>query len=199
MAPREDVTRLLKDLASGAPEAGNRLLEVVYDELRQLARYHRAQWRKSAIGTQSLVHEAYLKLVDQTHIQWQSRGQFFAIASRAMRSVLVDNARYWQRLKREGGRDRVELDDAMLVSEARSEEVLALDTALDRLGGADARLATIVECRFFGGLTVEETAEALGLSPATVKRDWVAARTWLYRELNQQPPAHEPIGPESSS
>lgn len=144
------------------------------------------------------MHEAYLKLVNQTHIDWQSRGQFFAIASKAMRSVLVDNARHWQRLKREGARERVELEEGMLVSEARSEEVLALDGALERLNSADARLATIVECRFFGGLTVEETAAALGLSPATVKRDWVAARTWLYRELNERP-ADEPIRTESSS
>ena len=145
------------------------------------------------------MHEAYLKLVDQTHVQWQSRGQFFAIASRAMRSVLVDNARHWQRLKREGGRERVELDEAMLVSEARSDEVIALDAALVRLDGADSRLATIVECRFFGGLTIEETAEALGLSPATVKRDWVAARTWLYRELQDHPAPGELVGPDSSS
>ena len=199
MASRDDVTRLLQDLASGAPEASDRLLDVVYDELRKLARHHRAQWRRSAVGTQSLVHEAYLKLVDQTHIHWQSRGQFFAIASKAMRSVLVDNARHWQRLKREGGRERVDLDEAMLASEARSEELIALDSAVERLNGAEPRLARIVECRFFGGLTVEETADALQLSPATVKRDWVAARTWLYRELSDRSAARELVGPDSSS
>lgn len=192
MAPREDVTRLLMDLSAGTPEAGERLLGVVYEELRQMARRHRAQWRRAPLGTQSLVHEAYLKLVDQTHVQWQSRGQFFAIASHAMRSVLIDNARHWQRLKREGGRDRVELEEGMLVSEARSEELLALDMALARLQAADSRLASVVECRFFGGLTVEETGEALGLSPATVKRDWMAARTWLYRELHGGLPLPEP-------
>lgn len=199
MAPGEDVTRLLKDLAAGTPEAADRLLRVVYDELRQLAHRHRAHWRQSPVGTQSLVHEAYLKLVDQTHVQWQNRGQFFAIASRAMRSVLVDNARHWQRLKREGRRERVELDEGMLVSEARSEEVLALDTALERLKDAEPRLAAIVECRFFGGLTVEETSDALSVSPATVKRDWVAARTWLYRELQGGAPPSEPSGAKSSS
>ena len=181
MAPSEEITRLLRDLATGGPEAGDRLLNVVYDELRQLAHRHRAKWRLAPLGTHSLVHEAYMKLVDQTHVQWQSRGQFFAIASHAMRSVLVDNARHWQRLKREGRRDRVDLEDHMLVSEARSDEVLALDAALDRLKRAEPRLASIVECRFFGGLTVEETGDALRVSPATVKRDWVAARTWLYR------------------
>jgi RNA polymerase sigma factor (TIGR02999 family) len=193
MASSEDITRWLRELSAGTPDAGNRLLDVVYDELRQLARRHRSTWRQSPLGTHSLVHEAYMKLVDQTHVEWQSRGQFFAIASHAMRSVLVDNARHWQRLKREGGRERVELDEAMLVSEARSEEVLALDAALDRLKAGEPRLASIVECRFFGGLTVEETAGALSVSPATVKRDWVAARTWLYRELHHGPhPSAQP-------
>lgn len=195
MAPGDDITRLLREMASGTPDAGSRLLDVVYDELRQLARRHRARWNQAPLGTHSLVHEAYFKLVDQTHVQWQSRGQFFAIASHAMRSVLVDNARHWQRLKREGGRERVDLDDGMLVSEARSEEVLALDAALDRLKAVEPRLASIVECRFFGGLTVEETGDALGISPATVKRDWVAARTWLYRELQ----GTEPPGAHSTS
>ena len=187
MAPREDITRLLRELASGTPEAGDRLIQAVYEELRQLAHRHLAKWRQSPVGTHSLVHEAYFKLVDQTHVQWQSRGQFFAIASHAMRSVLVDNARHWQRLKREGGRDRVELEDGMLITEARSEELLALDAALDRLKAAEPRLAAVVECRFFGGLSVEETGDALEMSPATVKRDWVAARTWLYRELHDGP------------
>jgi len=184
MPGRADVTHLLREMAAGDPHAHQQLLDLVYDELRVMARRHRAAWRQSPVGTLSLVHEAYMKLVDQTHVEWQSRGQFFTIASRAMRSVLIDNARHWQRLKREGGRERVELDDSLLVSEARSEELLALDTALANLQRVDARLGAIVECRFFGGLTVEETAGALGISPATVKRDWVAARTWLYRELH---------------
>jgi RNA polymerase sigma factor (TIGR02999 family) len=195
----QDVTQLLQDMASGSTQAGDRLLDLVYGELRQLARRHRALWRRAPLGTQSLVHEAFLKLVDQTHVQWQSRGQFFAIASHAMRSVLIDNARHWQRLKREGRRERVDLDEGMLVSEARSAELLALDAALARLQQSDGRLATIVECRFFGGLTVEETADALALSPATVKRGWVAARTWLYRELHGQPGGREPAPPGTSS
>lgn len=198
LATREDVTHLLKNLAGGGPDAGNRLLDVVYEELRDMARRHRRQWRRAPLGTHSLVHEAYLKLVDQTHIQWESRGQFFAIASRAMRSILVDNARHWQRLKREGGRERVELEETMLVSQSRSEELLALDAALDRLHAAEPRLAAIVECRFFGGLSIDETGQALSISPATVKRDWVAGRTWLYREMN----AHtrgEPPPPDSTS
>lgn len=192
MPGREDVTVLLQGMASGQPEAGNRLLALVYDELRQMARRHRAQWRRTPLGTHSLVHEAFIKLVDQTTVEWTSRGQFFAIASKAMRSILIDNARHYLRLKREGGRDRVELDEGLLVSAARSEELLALDFALERLHQADARLGALVECRFFGGLTIEETAEALGTSPATVKRDWAAARTWLYRELHGDVPAGEP-------
>ena len=131
------------------PHAHQQLLGLVYDELRQMARRHRAQWRKAPLGTQSLVHEAYLKLVDQTHVQWQSRGQFFAIASHAMRSILIDNARHWQRLKREGGRERVELDEGMLVSEARSEELLvarrrARKTAAGRrAAGVDRRVPVL--------------------------------------------------------
>jgi len=186
-ADRGDVTRLLRGLAAGEADAGNRLLAIVYEELRQMARRHRSQWRQSPLGTQSLVHEAFIKLVDQTSVEWSSRGQFFAIASKAMRSILIDNARHHHRQKREGGRERVELSEGLLISDARSEELLALDAALERLQAADPRLGALVECRFFGGLTIEETAEALDSSPATVKRDWVAARTWLYRELHREP------------
>lgn len=199
MPERADVTVLLKEMAQGEPDAQNRLMAIVYDELRQMARRHRAGWRRSPLGTQSLVHEAFLKLVDQTHVEWQSRGQFFAIASKAMRSILIDNARHYLRLKREGGRERVELDEGLLVSAARSEDLIALDLSLERLHAAEPGLATLVECRFFGGLTIEETAEALGTSPATVKRDWVAARTWLYRELHGDGPPAEPVDPPLSS
>lgn len=199
MSDREQVTVLLRGMAEGEPEAGNRLLAVVYDQLRQMARRHRAGWRRSPLGTQSLVHEAFLKLVDQTHVQWQSRGQFFAIASKAMRSILIDNARHYLRLKREGGRERVELDEGLLVSAARSDDLLALDLSLERLHAVEPRLAALVECRFFGGLTIEETAEALGTSPATVKRDWAAARTWLYRELHGDGAPPEPVDPPMSS
>lgn len=199
MPERADVTVLLKAMAQGEPDAQNRLMALVYDELRQMARRHRAGWRRSPLGTQSLVHEAFLKLVDQTHVQWQSRGQFFAIASKAMRSILIDNARHYLRLKREGGRERVELDEGLLVSAARSEDLVALDLSLERLHAAEPRLATLVECRFFGGLTIEETAEALGTSPATVKRDWAAARTWLYRELHGDGAPAEPVAPPLSS
>jgi RNA polymerase sigma factor (TIGR02999 family) len=194
MAGRDEVTVLLRGMASGEPEAANRLLSIVYDELRQMARRQRHQAGRTPLGTQSLVHEAFIKLVDQT-VQWSSRAQFFAIASKAMRSILIDNARHYLRLKREGGRARVELEEGLLVSEARGEELIALE----RLQRADPRLGALVECRFFGGLTIEETAEALGTSPATVKRDWTAARTWLYQELHGGAPPAEPIDPALSS
>jgi RNA polymerase sigma-70 factor, ECF subfamily len=166
------------------PDALRRLLPFVYEELRGLARYHR--WRlhdRHSPGTTSLVHEAYLKLEGGSRVAIRSRGEFFALASRVVRSVLIDNARRHQRRKREGDARPVPVNEALLPSEERSDELVALDEALTRLHGCDPRLARIVECRFFGGLTVEETAEALGLSPATVKRGWDAARARLYAEL----------------
>lgn len=188
MDPRAHVTSLLIELGQGRSDAVARLLPLVYDELHALARAQRFRWRDpDAPGTTSLLHDAYLKLVDQSQVDWQSRGQFFCIASLAMRSILVDNARRRQRQKRGGGQARIPLDAARLVSEARGEELLALDEALSRLQQRDANLARIVECRFFGGLTIEETAEAIGVSPATVKRGWSLARALLYRELKGQP------------
>jgi len=181
-----DITALLLEI--GRDQAAyERLVPLVYEEMRRLARSQKFRWRDSrAPGTTSLVHEAYLKLVDQTQVDWKSRGQFFYIASRTMRSILIDNARWHRRTKREGDRRRVELDDDVLVSEQRSDELLALDEALSRLKTSDERLSRIVECRVFGGLTVAETAEALSLSPATIKRGWELARVWLYRELRAE-------------
>lgn len=188
MARAGDVTELLIELGRGDDGAMDRLIPLVYDELRHLAHQHRWHWRRDerAPGTTSLVHEAYVKLVDGTRIHWKSRGQFFRIASSAMRSILVDNARYHSRLKRGGERVRVPLEDARLVSEDRTEELLVVDEALERLQAEDERLARIVECRLFGGLTVEETAEALDVSPATVKRGWNLARALLYRDLGEE-------------
>ena len=181
---RDEVTALLNEAAGGGSDVLSRLMPLLYDELRALARHHRFQWNDTrAPGTVSLVHEAYLKRVEQSRIKWESRAQFFYLASRAMRSVLIDNARHFARRKRGGSQVQVPLTDDALVSEARSDELVALDEALTRLAGADDRLARIVECRFFGGLTVDESAEALGLSPATVKRGWTTARAWLFHEL----------------
>lgn len=179
-----DVTALLLELGEGKREALDRLLPLVYGELHALARAQRYRWRgPDSPSTTSLVHDAFLKLVDQTRIEWQNRRQFFYLASLAMRHVLVDNARRNHRHKRGGGRPHVPVDDVPLVSEERGEELLALDEALTRLKDEDERLGRIVECRFFGGLTVEETAEALSLSPATVKRGWTLARGLLYQAL----------------
>lgn len=182
----EPVTALLRRYQGGDRSALEELLPLVYDELRGLARVHRARVGAGGLkapGTISLVHEAYLRLIDQKHVDWQSRAQFYCLASRAMRSVLVDRARWHQRQKRGGGWREVELEDQLVLSRERAAEVIALDSALERLLGRDERLGRIVECRFFGGLTVDQTADALGVSPATVKRGWSVARSWLYEEL----------------
>jgi len=181
-----DVTSLLLRYADGESTAFDRLLPLVYEELQRLARHHRYRWGSPdarAPGTTSLVHEAYARLVDLDRTDWECRGQFFAVASRAMRSVLIDNARWHAREKRGGDRREVPLEVIPLVSSQRSAELLDLDGALDRLEETDSRLARIVECRFFGGLTIPETAEAVDVSEATVKRGWNLARAWLYREL----------------
>lgn len=181
---RDDVTALLNAAGQGSAEALRQLVPLVYDELRALARRHRFKWGDArSPGTGSLVREAYTKLVDQSQVQGESRAQFFCVASQAMRSILIDDARYFARQKRGGSPRQVSLADDLLISEPRSEELLELDQALSRLKTADDRLGRIVECRLFGGLTVQESAEALGLSPSTVKRGWNLARAWLYRDL----------------
>lgn len=186
-AARRSVTAWLEQARAGDAAALDAVMQLLYGELRQLARRHRASWRRSDAahppGTISLVHEAYLRLVGQTGVEWQSRAQFFYLASRAMRSILVDGARRQLRLKRGGARRRVDLEEDMLVAAGRAEELVALDQALERLAAEDPRLGRVVECRFFGGLSVEETAESLDVSPATVKRAWSVARTWLFHEL----------------
>jgi RNA polymerase sigma factor (TIGR02999 family) len=193
MSHRDQVTAALADLRAN-PRAFDRLLPLVYEELRVLARQHRWRWRdEQAPGTNSLVHEAYLRLVDQTRVHWESRSQFFYLASRAMRSVLIDHLRHVTRQKRGGPAGTVPLDDDLIAAEVRSEELVALDEALTRLADADPGLAQIVECRFFGGLTIDETAAALGLSPASIKRGWTTARAWLYQQLHASaspPPPH---------
>jgi RNA polymerase sigma factor (TIGR02999 family) len=160
------------------------VVPAVYAELRRVAHRHfRGEAAGHTLGTTALVHEAYLELARQEHVRWTGRAYVLAAASRAMRRILIDHA-LARRAQKRGGGARVEaLDDAVAMAESRGEELLALDEALDRLAAANARCARVVECRFFGGLSVEETAEALGTSPATVKRDWTMARAWLNREL----------------
>jgi RNA polymerase sigma factor (TIGR02999 family) len=181
---REQITDLLLQIRGGNSEAMERLLPLVYQELRRIAhRQLQGERPNHTLGTTGLVHEAYLKLVDQTRINWQDRGHFFRAAAGAMRRLLVDYARGYRALRRGGGYQRISLDDDVAVVE-QGEMLVALDEALDRLAGLNARLSQVVECRFFGGLTEQETAEALGVTTRTVERDWVKARGWLYRELS---------------
>lgn len=178
-----DVTELLVAWSNGEAAAGTRLMDVVYAELRQMARAHlRRERRDHSLPPTALVHEAYLKLVDQRRVQWQNRAQFFAVAARVMRRLLVDHARSRNAQKR-GAAVTVPLTDIDPEIDPPAPDILALDAALAKLNALDPRQATLVELRFFGGLTVEEAAEVMAVAPITVKRDWAMARTWLYREL----------------
>jgi RNA polymerase sigma factor (TIGR02999 family) len=157
----------------------------VYDELRRIAHYQMGGERAGhTLGTTGLVHETYLKLADQTRVEWRDRGHFFRVASWAMRRILVDYARTAQALRRGGRQQRVTLDEEQAGAE-RGAALVALDEALERLALVDRRLSQVVECRYFGGLTSEETAEALGVSTRTVDRDWIKARSWLRLELGE--------------
>jgi RNA polymerase sigma factor (TIGR02999 family) len=180
----EPITDLLLQLSIGDPSAMDRLFPLVYDELHRMARRAlRREHLDHTLGTTGLVHEAYLKLVDQTRVGWRDRAHFFAVAALAMRRILVDYARRHRREKRGGGRRAVSLDESAISLDQRAENLMALDEALTRLGALSPRLGRVVECRFFGGLTEEEIAEALGVTTRTVKRDWAKARGWLYQEL----------------
>ena len=181
------ITKLLKAHAAGDTGALNDLLPLVYDELRRMA-HRRMQEERSGhtFSTTALVHEAYLELVDLNRIDWQDRNHFFALAARVMRHVLVDYAVKRNAEKRGGDRDRVPLRDEDAPDELHLDDMLAVHQALTRLGERDERQARVVECRFFGGLTIAETAEALDISPATVGRDWRVARAWLNRELTNE-------------
>lgn len=176
-----EITTLLTAFSRGDREAGNALLPLVYNELRRIAHNRRAHlptWQGP--GTTSLVHEVYLNLAGQTQLDFATRAHFFYLASVAIRNLLVDHARHATRQKRS---DPSPAEPPPLSPDTNVDEVLAIDEALNRLAEEDSRLCRIVECRFFGGLTVEETAETLDLSPATVKRGWDTARAWLYRQL----------------
>jgi RNA polymerase sigma factor (TIGR02999 family) len=181
----QDVTELLDQWRSGNKDALDALLPIVYDELHSLAhRRLRGERPDHTLQTTALVNEAYLKLVNQKSVQWQNRAHFFAVAAQVMRHILVDYARTRQYAKRGGGARHLSLDDAPVLSRERSREIVALDEALKRLAEIDPRKSRIVEMRYFGGLSAEEAAEALGVSAITVKREWLKARAWLYRELS---------------
>jgi RNA polymerase sigma factor (TIGR02999 family) len=182
-----DITALLIEWNEGNPLAREKLVPVVYAKLRELAAgYLRRERPDSTLSPTALVHEAYLKLVDQRRTQWRNRAHFFAVAATFMRRILVDQARRRLAERRGGGLAKVSYDDAFTVAAAgeRPVELLALDGALEDLAAMDALQGRIVELRFFGGLTIDETAEATGTSPATVSREWTIARAWLYRRLS---------------
>ena len=184
--PTQEVTRLLAAWGGGDGSALDRLLPLVERELHQLA--HRQMGRERpdhTLQTTALVNEAYLKLVDQKRARWQNRAHFFAIAARIMRRILIDHARGRANLKRGGGAPKVSLDEAAFVSDDRAAELIALDEALDRLAELDGRKARVVELRYFGGLSVEEAAEVLGVHPDTVTREWRRAKAFLHRELRK--------------
>src|SRR6266567_5872178 len=181
-----NVTVLLAELTKGNEEAAAKLIPMVYEELRRLAgSYMRRERSDHTLQATALVHEAYLKLIEQRAVNWQSRAHFFGIAAQIMRRILVDHARGHLRDKRGGGQSEVPLDEAIVFAPQQSGELVRLDQALDRLALIDPRQAKIVELRFFGGLTVEEASEVIGISPKTVKRDWSVAKAWLHGELKQ--------------
>jgi RNA polymerase sigma factor (TIGR02999 family) len=181
---RPDVTTLLVDWRRGDRAAYDALFPLIYDDLRLRARRAlRGESSDHDLSTTALVHEAYLKLVDVERVDWQDRAHFLAVAATAMRRILVSQARRHKALKRGGRAVRLSLDEAAPIATERSEWMLTLDLALEKLGQNSERLATVVELRFFGGLTIEETAEVLGVAPSTVQLDWTKAKAWLYREL----------------
>jgi len=183
----DEVSQLVLDWADGDQEALDRLMPLVYDELRRVAHhYMRREHPGHTLQTTALVDEAYLRLVDQTHTNWSSRAQFFAIASQLMRRILVDHARSHLYAKRGGGAPKVALDEVAVLSPERGADLIALDDALERLSSIDSRKSRIVELRYFGGLSVEETAEILEVSAITVKRDWGVAKAWLRREISNE-------------
>jgi RNA polymerase sigma-70 factor, ECF subfamily len=182
-----DVTLLLKQVANGNQDAAAKLIPLVYEELHRVAEHRlRLERRDHTLQPTALVHEAYLKLVAQRDANWQSRAHFFAVASHLMRRILVDYARGRLRAKRGGKQAKLPLDKVFVISKDRCDELLALDESLERLAKLDARQSRVVELRFFGGLTVEEAAKVMDVSPKTVKRDWSIAKAWLYGELKER-------------
>lgn len=192
---RKEITSALSDLGNGTSDAMARLMPLVYGELRRIAhRQLRAEEGGHTLSTTAVVHEAYLRIADQRDAQWVDRAQFFAVAARTMRRILIDYARR-HKAERRGGAHRARVDlDALELANApaiaiveRADSLLALDEALERLGRVDERLARVVECRFFAGLNEVETAEALGVSQRTIARDWMVARGWLFQHLQDDP------------
>jgi len=182
--PHAEVSTLLQAWSDGDKSALDKLVPIVYDELRRLARqYLRIERPGHSLQTAGLVNEAYLRLVDYKRMRWNNRAHFFAVSAQLMRRILVDHARR-RNMKRGAGIQHLSLEGTVIVGAGRSDDLVALDDAMQALGRIDPRKAQVVELRFFGGLNVEETAEVLKVSAATVMRDWSTARAWLYREMN---------------
>jgi RNA polymerase sigma factor (TIGR02999 family) len=184
----QDVTQLLHDWRGGNPEALHRLMPLVYDELRHIASaYLRRERAGHTLQTAGLVNEAYLRLINQTRADWQNRAHFYGIAARLMRRILTDHARERQAAKRDSGGEKFELDEALEIADGKATpDLIALDDALNTLAAFDERQSRIVELRYFGGLEINEVAEVLDISPATVKREWNSAKAWLYNQLSKR-------------
>ena len=181
-----EVTQLLEAWSDGDRTALDKLMPLVHEELRQLAHRYMSRERPGhTLQTTALVNEAYVRLVNRQNIHWENRAHFFAIAAQLMRHILVDHARSHSSAKRGGGALKIELDEALIFSPERAAELLRLDDALKQLAEIDPQQGRIVELRFFGGLTIEESAKVLGLSSATIKREWSTAKAWLYHELSK--------------
>jgi len=181
----QNITLLLEDCINGKKGAVDELLPHVYNELKKISsKYLRDEYRNHTMQTTELVHEAYLKLIGNQNISWQNRAHFFGIAAQSMRQILVDHARKRKSFKRGEGKGNISLDDVFEISEKNDEQIIALDEALKKLESVEERSSKLVELRYFSGLTIEETAEVLNISPATAKRDWNFAKAWLYREIS---------------
>jgi len=181
-----EVTQLLITWSNGDKAALDQLIPLVHAELRRLARHHMGRENPGhTLQTSALINEAYLRLVDQQNVPWQNRAHFFAVSAQVMRHILIDHARSHAYAKRGGGVRKVPLDEAVALNDRRANELIALDDALNILAALDTRKSQIIELRFFGGLSIEETAEALKISPITVTREWRSAKAWLRREMNR--------------
>lgn len=188
-----DVTQLLHEWSRGDRQAAERLMPLVYDELRKLARRYLGRERPDhTLQPTALVNEAYLKLIDQTRVDWQNRHHFYGIAAQVMRRILVDHARMHTSEKRGGGAPQLSLDELNVAGGERAAELIALDEALERLSQLFPRKGKVVELRFFGGFSVDETAQILGVSDKTVMREWESAKLWLYREFEREGAEAEP-------
>ncbi len=184
MVDQKHVTRLLQAVDQGDNQALDELFGMVYDELHRRAQAQRNRWGGTpTMNTTALVHEAYVKLVDQDSLHWQNRAHFFAVAATAMRHILINYAKRKQAQKRGGDKEKVPADEVALVDEDAIEDLLMMNQALEQLEKIDERMCRVVECRFFLGLPINETADALGVSPSTVERDWRKAKAWLYKVL----------------